>query len=139
MAAVARTIKPSLATKLPSGANRIGPKKSGAVLKPGPVYIDANDLVQPSNGVALNAAAKVHGWVLEDYPNVGAAVTMYVDIDMSWGPSTLTPGSLLYLGTTAQELDTATTTGGTVACAQVVENVTMQGTPHSIIRVLTVR
>src|SRR6478609_3106900 len=120
MAAVARTIKPSLASKLPSGAHRIGPKKTGAVLKPGPVYIDANDLVQPSIGTAANAAAQVDGYVLEDYPNVGGAVTIYVDIDVSWGPATLVPGSLLYLDTASQELNTTATTGGTVPIAKVV-------------------
>lgn len=84
-----------------------------------PCYIKASDgKIYMSNGTSANAAAKVDGWALQAAA-AGQGVSLY-------GPGTrimqyatgLTTSALLYLGTTAGRLDTATTTGGTVAIAK---------------------
>jgi hypothetical protein len=135
MAAFARTVTPSLVDNTVCDAHRLPPLTAGEALIPGPCYIKSDGTVWQSNGTAANAAAKVHGWATKAYPNVGGAVTLYVDVSLAWGPSTATPGATLYLSTTKGELDTATTTGDSVGIAKVVRLETGEGTPHAIIRV----
>lgn len=136
MAAFPRTITPSLVSNTPCDAHRVGEGLvAGETLIPGPAYIKSDGTVWQSNGTAANAAAKVDGWMIKG-AKTGAAVTLYDDIDMSWGPYSATPGQLLYLSTTKGELDTATTTGGTTPIAKVT-TLSNEGTPHALIRCRT--
>lgn len=135
MALFARTVTPSLASNTPCDAHRLPPAIVGEALIPGPCYIKSDGTVWQSTGAAANAAAKVDGWAIKAYPNVGGAVTLYTDVDISWGPSTATPGAKLYLSATKGELDTATTTGDSAGIAKVVRLEAGEGTPHAVIRV----
>lgn len=85
-----------------------------------PCYIKAADgKVYMSNGTAATAAAKVDGWALQAAA-AGQGVTLL-------GPGTrirygtgLTIAALYYVAATAGRLDTAATTGGTVAIAKAI-------------------
>ncbi len=83
-------------------------------------YISASDgKVYPSNGTAANAAAKVDGFAAQAAA-AGQGVTLFGrGTRMRYGTG-LTIGALYYLGTTAGRLDTATTTGGSVALAKAI-------------------
>lgn len=85
-----------------------------------PCYVKAADgLVYMSNGTAANAAAKVDGWSAQA-AKAGQGVTLFgPGLRMGYGTG-LTIAALYYLGTTAGRLDTATTTGGTVAIAKAI-------------------
>lgn len=133
MAAFPRTVSQSPLDNTVCDAERLPPGRSGAVIKAGPVYIASDGLWRNSSGAAANAAAKVHGWCLKDYPNIGGAVDVYKSPNIPWGPSTATPGAPLYLSTTAGELDTATTTGSTVPVAFVCGLRPRESTPHAMI------
>ena len=91
-----------------------------AIDKCAPCYIAAADgKVYMSNGTAANAAAKVDGFSAQAAA-AGQGVTLLGrGTRMRYG-SGLTIGALYYLGTTAGRLDTATTTGGTVALAKAI-------------------
>lgn len=83
-------------------------------------YIKASDgKVYMSNGTAADAAAKFDGMSAQAAA-AGQGVTIF-------GPGTrvrygtgLTIAALYYIGATAGRLDTATTTGGTVAVAKAI-------------------
>lgn len=83
-------------------------------------YIKASDgKVYQSNGTAADAAAKVDGFSAQA-ASAGQGVTLFGrGTRMRYGTG-LTIGALYYLGTTAGRLDTATTTGGSVALAKAV-------------------
>lgn len=134
MADFVRTIDPSLGDNTPCDAHRLPPGRTGEVIKPGPVYLNANGKWYQSTGAANNAAAKIHGWAIMDYPNINGAITPYVDIMLPWGPPSATPGTPLYLSATKGELDTAPTTGGLLPCAYVVGVRGSESPPHAQIR-----
>jgi hypothetical protein len=95
----------------PSG-HRLGPLIAGEALSHlAPCYIKSDGLVYQSTGAAANAAAKVHGYSIGAVPSGGQVYLSY-DFVAFYG-SGLTPGSWVYLGTTAGTLDSAPTTGGT--------------------------
>ena|ERR1700755_2911954 len=83
-------------------------------------YIKAADgKVYNSDGTAANAAAKVDGFSAQA-AKAGDGITLFGrGTRMSYG-SGLTIAALYYLGTTAGGLDTAATTGGTVALAKAI-------------------
>lgn len=85
-----------------------------------PCYVKAADgLVYLSNGTAANAAAKVDGWSAQS-AKAGQGVTLFgPGLRMRYGTG-LTIAALYYLGTTAGRVDTAATTGGTVAILKAV-------------------
>lgn len=86
-----------------------------------PCYIKASDgKVYMSNGTAADAAAKVDGFSAEP-AKAGQGVTLLGrGLRIGQYGTGLTIGALYYLGTTAGRLDTATTTGGTVALAKAI-------------------
>jgi hypothetical protein len=83
-------------------------------------YIKAADgMVYKSNGTAANAAAKVDGFAAQAAA-AGQGVTLFGrGLRMGYGTG-LTIGALYYLAATAGRLDTAATTGGTVAIAKAI-------------------
>ena len=136
MAVIAKTVTtPGLATKLPCGSHRLRPMIAGEpIAERDACYIKTDGTVWRSIGTAVAAAAKVHGYALLDY-DAGDTITLYNDIDLPYGPATLTPGAPVYLAATAGALDTGATTGGTAPIGHIVANVSNEGTPHSIVRV----
>jgi hypothetical protein len=85
-------------------------------------YVSGTDgLVYKSNGTAANAAAKVDGFAAQG-ARAGQGVTLFGrGLRMRYSAGGLTPAALYYLGTTAGQLDTATTTGGTVALCKAID------------------
>lgn len=83
-------------------------------------YIAAADgKVYQSNGTAADAAAKVDGFSAQAAA-AGQGVTLFGrGTRMRYGTG-LTIGALYYLAATAGRLDTAATTGGTVALAKAI-------------------
>jgi hypothetical protein len=114
------TVTPSLATLLPCNAHQLGPYYAGEDLPAGsPCYIKASDgLVYKSNGTAATAPAAVHGWTALAYRQ-GQAATLWHGVLLAYGPSSLTPGTKLYVSATAGKVDDAATTGGTAPVAEV--------------------
>jgi hypothetical protein len=135
MAAVAKTITPSVCTPLPVDSDRLPPLPLGEDVAAGDAcYIKNDGKIWRSIGTTLAApAAEVHGYA----PISGKAaqrqtMSLYLGVDFAYGPNNLTPGSYLFLsGTTAGGLDTIASTGGTKAVALVVKN----EASHSIVRV----
>lgn len=84
-------------------------------------YIKAADgLVYKSNGTAADAVAKVDGFSAQA-AKAGQGVTLFGrGLRMRYGTG-LTISALYYLGTTAGRLDTAATTGGTVALCKAID------------------
>jgi hypothetical protein len=113
MAVVAKSGTPSLTTIQPDGAQQVG---SGliageAIGAADACYIKGADgLVYKSNGTANNAAAKCHGFA-GAAAEAGQPVTLYDGVDFRYG-SGLTPGTPLYVFTTAGQVGDAATTGG---------------------------
>lgn len=136
MASVAKTITPSLATKLPCGAHRSHNLFAGEAISAGdPCYIKNDGLAWRSTGAAVAAAAKVDGWATIDSA-AGMPVTLYHGVQLAWGPATLTPGTRLFLDVTAGSLSTTATTGGTGAVAIVDYIAGDESTPHAVIHAM---
>jgi hypothetical protein len=96
----------------PSG-HRLGPLTAGEALGHlAPCYISSDGKVYQSNGTAANAAAKVHGWSIGAVPS-GGPVWLSYDFIAYYAASGLTPGSWIYLDSTAGQISTTATTGGT--------------------------
>jgi hypothetical protein len=91
-----------------------------ALLAAAPCYIKASDgKVYMSNGTADNEAAELDGFTGKSYA-AGEPVTLWGrGIIFEYGTG-LTPGAVLYIGTTAGRLDTAATTGDAVGVARVI-------------------
>ena len=81
-----------------------------------PCYIKTSDgKVYMSNGTALNEAAEFVGFCPRA-ALAGQPVTLFgFGARMRYAASGLNPGDILYIGATAGRLDTAPTTGDTVA------------------------
>lgn len=122
MAAVTRASDASVDTSTAQLAPQIPDLIAGEALAVcAPCYISTVDgLVYQSNGAAANAAAKFDG-ITARAVRVGEPVTLFgVGTRFRLANGTLTPGSDLFLGTTAGNFDTAATTGGTVAIARTI-------------------
>lgn len=87
-----------------------------------PCYIKAADgKIYNSNGVAATEPAKVDGFSPRNAKS-GQALTLFgKGARFRWSTG-LTPGQNLFLGATAGGLDTAATTGGTVAIARAIND-----------------
>ena len=122
MAVVARDanagMDASTAMVLPNIAGLI----AGANLVVGPCYIKAADgLVYNSDGTAANEAAKIDGFCWRA-ALAGQPITLLAKgARLRWG-SGLTPGQDLFIAAVAGGLDSAATTGGTVAVARAIND-----------------
>jgi hypothetical protein len=92
---------------------------SGGVAAGDVCYIESGGTVLPSNGTSANAAAVGFG-IAAGAAAAGEAVTLYRGVVFHYGAG-LTPGAPYYVGATAGRLDTAATTGGTVAVARAID------------------
>lgn len=121
MAAVAASGTPSLASVTPPQNCQITGLYAGEALTAGmPCYIKGSDgKVYKSDGTAANAAAKVDGWAAATTA-AGEPVTLYFDVNFRYGAG-MTPGTRLFLATTAGTLVDAATTGGTAPIGFVVD------------------
>lgn len=89
------------------------------------------------NGSTVGAAAAVDGFAPIAVSS-GRPVTLYDGVNMSYGPTSLTPGARLYLsGSVAGGLDTAAARSTSQAIAKVVSIDTTQG--HARLRVFSTR
>lgn len=122
MAAVAKSGTPSLATTLPCPAHQLSGQTAGEALGAfDACYIKASDgKVYKSDGTAANAAAKVRGYAAQAYASGDTDVTLYWNVRVRYG-SGMTPGTDLFLATSAGTLVDAATTGGTAPIGYVVD------------------
>ncbi len=91
-----------------------------ALLAAAPCYIKASDgKVYMSNGTAANEAAEVDGWTGKSYA-VGEPVSLWGRGAIFEYATGMTPGAVLFAGTTAGRLDTAATTGDAVGVARTI-------------------
>lgn len=113
MATVAKSGTPSLSSVLPPQNCVIGSGlKAGEAIAAGDlVYIASTGRVMKSNGTAANAAAKVDGIAVKAAAS-GEAVDVYRNVEVRYGAG-MTPGTRLYLQTTAGLISDAATIGGT--------------------------
>lgn len=120
MALVAASGTPSLSSVTPPQSSQIVGLLAGEAITAGaPCYINSAGKVMMSNGTAANAAAKVDGWAAAAAP-INEAVTLYTDVNFRYG-SGLTPGTRLYVNTTAGTLSDAATIGGTAPVGFVID------------------
>lgn len=114
MAEIAKSGTPSLGTLLPDpGSNKLPPLYAGEALAAGDAcYINAAGTVFRSNGAAVAAAAKVHGYAAMACSS-GDAVTLLFNVSFRYGAG-LTPGASYFLsGTVLGGLADVASTGGT--------------------------
>jgi hypothetical protein len=120
-----RASGPSMDTSTGMYAPQITGKIAGEdLLACAPCYIKASDgKIYQSNGTAVNAAADVVGFSVEarkaGQPCTLRALGTRVGYADAGG---LTPGAKYFLAATAGRLDTAATTGGTVAIARAIDD-----------------
>lgn len=120
MAAVAASGVPSLASVTPPQSQQIVGLYAGEAITAGmPCYIASTGKVMKSNGTAANAAAKVDGWAAASVAS-NEPITLYFDVNFRYG-SGMTPGTRLFVATTAGTLVDAATTGGTAPVGFVVD------------------
>jgi hypothetical protein len=123
MAAVTKSGTPSVSTPVPGYEHKLpsGFYAGEAIGAGDACYIKTSDgKIYKSTGAAANAAAVVDGFAFQAYA-ADDPVTLLWDVNFNYGAG-LSPGTFLYLsGTTAGGLDTATSTGGTVPIARVVD------------------
>lgn len=121
MTAVAKSGTPSISTGAPPTSCSVSGLIAGEALSAGDAcYIKSSDgKVYKSTGTAANAAAVVDGFAPTDCP-IGEATSLYWHVNFYYGAG-LTPGSFVYLSTTAGALEDAATTGGTVPIGRVID------------------
>jgi hypothetical protein len=121
MASVAKSGTPTISTATPPTNCSVSGLIAGEALAAGDAcYIKTSDgKVWRSTGAAANAAAVVDGFVPTACP-VGEATSLYWDVNFRYGAA-LSPGSFLYLDTSAGGLADAATTGGTVPVGRVID------------------
>jgi hypothetical protein len=120
MATVAKSGVPSLSTTVPCPSNHISGLLAGEALAAGDLaYIKSDGKVWKSVGTTTNAAAKVDGMVLVAAQS-GEAASLYFDVNVRYGAS-LTPGTRLYLATTAGLIVDAASVGGTAPIGFVID------------------
>jgi hypothetical protein len=93
-----------------------------------PCYVKAADgKIYQSNGTAANEAATFFGFSAKAY-KAGMAVTLFgAGTRIGYAdPGTLTVGAKYFVAATAGRLDTAATTGGTVAVARAITDTDIQ-------------
>jgi hypothetical protein len=89
------------------------------ILLGAPCYMHTDGKIFMADGTAANAKTKVVGFAVRQ-ANSGEPVTLHgVGSVFYYADAAQTPAAILYLGTTAGRLDTATTTGDSVGVAQV--------------------
>lgn len=120
MALLARAADASVDASTAMFAEQVSGLVAGeAIDKCAACYIAADGKVYQSNGTAANAAAKVDGFSAQA-ATAGQGVTLFGrGTRMRYGTG-LTIGALYHLAATAGRLDTAATTGGTVALAKAI-------------------
>lgn len=85
-----------------------------------PCYVKGSDgKVYMSNGTAANEAAKLDGFTVMAHKSGEPVVLHGIGTRFGYG-SGMTPGADYYIAATKGRLDTATTTGGTVAVARAI-------------------
>jgi hypothetical protein len=120
MATVTKVGTPSISTTVPCPAHHISGLVAGAAIAAGDlVYIGSAGTVLQSNGTSANAAAKCDGIALQAAA-IGEAVSVYNDVNVRYG-SGMTPGTRLYVQTTAGLISDAATTGGTAPIGFVID------------------
>lgn len=120
MAAVAASGTPSLASVTPPQSSQIvGLYASEDITAGMPCYIHSGGTVKKANGTSANAAAKVRGWAAASAKS-GEPITLYTDVNFRYGAG-MTPGTDLFLATTAGTLVDAATTGGTAPIGYVID------------------
>jgi hypothetical protein len=120
MAAIAKSGTPSLSTPTPGPEHSITGLIAGEDLAAWDAcYIKNDGLVYRSNGTSANAAAKVDGYAFVA-AQAGEAVSLYHGVNVRYGAG-LTPGTRVYLATTAGALVDAATTGGTAPIGFVID------------------
>jgi len=88
-----------------------------AILAGAACYVKSDGKIWMSNGTAANAASSFVGFAARAAA-AGQPITVYgPGTRMRYAASGLTPGTKLFLGTTAGRLDTAATTGDAVGVA----------------------
>lgn len=120
MATVAKSGTPSISTTVPCPAHHISGLVAGAAIAAGDLcYIGSAGTVLQSNGTSTGAAAKCDGIALQAAA-LGEAVSLYNDVNVRYG-SGMTPGTRLYVQTTAGLISDAATTGGTAPIGFVID------------------
>ena len=122
MTAIAKSGQVSLSTPVPPTNAQVSGLYAGEALAAGDAcYINTSDgKIYRSIGTSANAAAVVDGFTPSDVP-VGEVVTLMWGVNFRYGTA-LTPGSFAYLDTVAGGLNTAPTTGGTVAIGRCIDS-----------------
>lgn len=127
MALIAKSGTPSLASPYPAGGDVLRGLKAGEAIAAGDViYIAADGTLMRSNGTAAGAAA-VGAWIAAKTTQVGEALTGYRNVSFHYGAA-LTPGTPLFVGATAGQLDTVASIGGTVVVARAIDATRIQFT-----------
>ena len=110
------TATQSIGTQLPPANCRLGGYLAGEAIARGDAcYIKSDGLIWRCNGTAATAPARFRG-IAATKAAVGEATTLLNNCSFEYG-SGLTPGADYYVSATAGALDTAPTTGGTIAVA----------------------
>lgn len=121
MATIAKSGTPSLSTTVPCPSNHISGLLAGEAIAAGDLcYIKSDGKVWKSVGTTTNAAAKVDGMAMVAAQS-GEACSLYFDVNVRYGAS-LTPGTRLYLATTAGLIVDGATTGGTAPIGFVIDS-----------------
>lgn len=120
MAVITRVGTPSISTVTPCPAHHISGLVAGEAIVAGDAcYVASTGLVMKSNGTSANAAAKFDGMPLQAAA-IGEGVSLYTDVNVRYGAG-LTPGTRVYLFTTAGQIGDAATTGGTAPIGFVID------------------
>lgn len=120
MAVIAKSGTPSLSSVLPGQDKTISGLLAGEAIAAGDAcYIASTGLVMRSNGTAATAPAAVVGFAAKAASS-GEAVTLVFDVNIRYGAG-LTPGTKVYLFTTAGAIGDAATTGGTAPIGVVID------------------
>lgn len=121
MATIAKSGTPSLSTTVPCPSNHISGLLAGEAIAAGDLcYVKSDGKVWKSVGTTTNAAAKVDGMAMVAAQS-GEACSLYFDVNVRYGAS-LTPGTRLYLATTAGLIVDGATTGGTAPIGFVIDS-----------------
>lgn len=122
MAVIAKSGTPSLCTVLPTDPHRLPPLLVGEDIAAGDAcYVKSDGKIWRSNGTANDAVAVVDGFapmaakVAQRQP-----LSLYTEANFNYGAG-LSPGTFVYLFTTAGAIGTATTTGGLTPCGRVID------------------
>lgn len=112
MASITKVTPVSLSTPAPDAEHSLSGLYAGEAIAAGDAcYVKTSDgKLYRSIGTAANAAAVVAGYAASDAA-IGDPLTLFYGVRFRYGAG-LTPGTLVYLDTTAGGLSDAATTGG---------------------------